>query len=187
MLASIARDEYGAEKYWSAIVEANPGLDPAKLHVGQSINLPTKDAVLKRSSSPSTSTPNTTNSPSRTGNTNDGAANSPTAPRTTPNGNTPTTNAPAVSARKYTVTKGDTLMAIARKQLKDGGRWKEIYDLNKDKLSSPNAIKEGMELKLPGEASSGATPASSRGNTRPANGTRAPERRPTTRPTGSPR
>lgn len=39
-LYSIARSHYGDGKQWKKIVDANPGLDPAKLKVGQSIQLP---------------------------------------------------------------------------------------------------------------------------------------------------
>jgi len=52
--------------------------------------------------------------------------------------------------RTYEVKKGDTLFSIARAVL--GGsssRWREIYDANKDKLSSPNDLKPGMLLILP--------------------------------------
>lgn len=39
-LYSIARSHYGDGKQWKKIVDANPGLDPAKLKVGQTIELP---------------------------------------------------------------------------------------------------------------------------------------------------
>lgn len=66
------------------------------------------------------------------------------------------------SAGSYTVKKGDCLMYIARKELGDGTRWKEIYSLNKKVIeaeakkrgrkSSSNGhwIYPGTELKLPG-------------------------------------
>jgi nucleoid-associated protein YgaU len=39
-LAKIATKLYGAPKKWTAIVKANPGLNPNRLKVGQVINLP---------------------------------------------------------------------------------------------------------------------------------------------------
>ncbi len=39
-LYSIARTHYNDGKQWTKIVEANPGLDPAKLKVGQTIRIP---------------------------------------------------------------------------------------------------------------------------------------------------
>lgn len=56
----------------------------------------------------------------------------------------------------YIVIKGDNLIKIAGKELGNENLWKEIYDLNKDKIKiKRNAslrvylIYEGMELKLP--------------------------------------
>ncbi len=52
----------------------------------------------------------------------------------------------------YTVEKGDTLSKIAKKLLGDAGRYTEIYDLNKDALTSPDAIQVGQVLKIPSGA-----------------------------------
>ncbi|MEY8357079.1 LysM peptidoglycan-binding domain-containing protein [Lachnospiraceae bacterium 54-53] len=53
------------------------------------------------------------------------------------------------AAKTYTVVKGDSLWAIAKKQLGNGSRWQEIYNLNKDKISNPNLIYPGQVLNLP--------------------------------------
>jgi murein DD-endopeptidase MepM/ murein hydrolase activator NlpD len=56
-------------------------------------------------------------------------------------------------APTYTVQKGDSLSAIAKRTLGDGNRWREIYDLNRDVIgSNPNVIHAGQTLKLPGGA-----------------------------------
>ena len=49
----------------------------------------------------------------------------------------------------YTVVKGDCLWNIAKKLLGEGGRWQEIYNLNRDKISNPNLIYPGQVLALP--------------------------------------
>lgn len=49
----------------------------------------------------------------------------------------------------YKVVKGDSLYKIAKAKLGNGNRWKEIYELNKDKIKNPNAIEVGMVLNLP--------------------------------------
>lgn len=49
----------------------------------------------------------------------------------------------------YTVVKGDCLWNIAKKLLGDGGRWREIYELNRDKISNPNLIYPGQVLTMP--------------------------------------
>lgn len=52
-------------------------------------------------------------------------------------------------AKTYTVQKNDTLYNIAKKMLGDGARWKEIYNLNQDKISNPNLIYPGQVFVLP--------------------------------------
>lgn len=52
-------------------------------------------------------------------------------------------------AKTYTVKSGDCLWNIAKKQLGDGSRWKEIHDLNRDKISNPNLIHPGLVLVMP--------------------------------------
>lgn len=49
----------------------------------------------------------------------------------------------------YTVVKGDSLWKIARKYLGKGSRYKEIYELNKDIISSPDRIYMGQVIKIP--------------------------------------
>lgn len=58
-----------------------------------------------------------------------------------------TTSAP--KAANYTVKSGDCLWNIAKKQLGDGSRWKEIYELNKDKIKNPNLIYPNQSLTMP--------------------------------------
>ncbi len=51
--------------------------------------------------------------------------------------------------KTHTVKSGDCLWNIAKKQLGDGSRWKEIHDLNLDKISNPNLIHPGLVLVMP--------------------------------------
>lgn len=51
--------------------------------------------------------------------------------------------------KTYTVKSGDCLWIIAKKQLGDGNRWKEIHNLNLDKISNPNLIHAGLVLVMP--------------------------------------
>jgi len=54
------------------------------------------------------------------------------------------------ATRTYTVESGDNLSAIAKQELGDANRWREIYELNKDLIGdNPDLIQPGMELKLP--------------------------------------
>ena len=52
-------------------------------------------------------------------------------------------------ASNYTVKSGDCLWNIAKKLLGDGTRWKEIYELNTDKIENPNLIYPGQQLTMP--------------------------------------
>jgi LysM repeat protein len=54
-----------------------------------------------------------------------------------------------MSQRTYTVKEGDSLSLIAKEVYGDMGRWKEIYEANKDKISDPNLIDAGLELVIP--------------------------------------
>lgn len=57
--------------------------------------------------------------------------------------------AEAKAARTYVVQSGDTLSGIAQAMYGDAGRWSEIFEANKDKLSDPNLIHPGQELRIP--------------------------------------
>ncbi len=59
----------------------------------------------------------------------------------------PAGNAP--TQKTYTVVKGDCLWNIAKKYLGNGSRWREIYNLNRDKIKNPNLIYPGQVLALP--------------------------------------
>lgn len=56
---------------------------------------------------------------------------------------------PSERFRWYQINKNDRYISIARAQLGDGGRWREIYELNKDKFPDPGRIREGVRIKLP--------------------------------------
>lgn len=49
----------------------------------------------------------------------------------------------------YVVQPGDTLSGIAKKVYNDYRLWPQIFEANRDKLSSPNLIRVGMELLIP--------------------------------------
>ncbi len=50
----------------------------------------------------------------------------------------------------YTVASGDSLYLIAKRIWGDGGRWREIYNANTDKIKNPNRIYAGQILTIPG-------------------------------------
>src|SRR5579885_198608 len=52
------------------------------------------------------------------------------------------------SESEYTVAPGDTLMKIAFEHYGDLYKWREIFELNRDKITNPNSIPKGTVLKL---------------------------------------
>lgn len=55
----------------------------------------------------------------------------------------------STSVRYHTVTRRDTLYALARKYYSSERRWKEIYEANRDQISDPNQIYVGQQLLIP--------------------------------------
>jgi len=54
-----------------------------------------------------------------------------------------------ISGDQYTVKEGDSLSKIAQRAYDDLYEWPEIWSVNRDKISNPNLIFPGQELKIP--------------------------------------
>jgi nucleoid-associated protein YgaU len=57
--------------------------------------------------------------------------------------------APAAAGRTVTVKEGDSLSKIAKRELGDGNKWREIYEANRDQIKDPDLIHPGQVLTLP--------------------------------------
>lgn len=55
----------------------------------------------------------------------------------------------AVEKRTHTVKKGETLSHIARHYYGRAGEYKKIFEANRNQLSDPDEIREGMTLQIP--------------------------------------
>lgn len=66
-------------------------------------------------------------------------------------------DAKTASARVYEVKPKDTLQRIARRELGDAKRYKEIEELNRQLLGRKSRLKPGMKLRLPGKDSASTT------------------------------
>ncbi|MBI4719199.1 MAG: LysM peptidoglycan-binding domain-containing protein [Planctomycetes bacterium] len=120
--ASLALAYYGSSKYARFLVEQNPGLgDPGKLTVGTLVKIPPQPASYEPAS----------------------------AKRTESGSGAATAKAPA-GQRTYQVRSGDSFYAIARDQLGDATRWKELLDLNKELVKGdPTRLRTGQVVLLP--------------------------------------
>ena len=51
--------------------------------------------------------------------------------------------------RTYTVEKGDTLSHIAKEHYGKAGKWRAIFEANRDQIDDPDKIFPGQVLKIP--------------------------------------
>jgi nucleoid-associated protein YgaU len=49
----------------------------------------------------------------------------------------------------YTVAKGDTLSHIAKEHYGNAGKWRAIFEANRDQIDDPDKIFPGQVLKIP--------------------------------------
>jgi nucleoid-associated protein YgaU len=121
-LASLAQTYYGNAKYAKFLAESNPGItDPTKLALGQTVKIPPLPADIDSK-----------------------LANAAPAKTTTP------ATTAAGGKRTYKVKSGDSFYKIAKDQLGNAERWKELLALNKTLVhGDPTALQPGQTLVLP--------------------------------------
>lgn len=120
-LEAIASAQLGKKSKVSEILKLNEGINPSRLKVGQEIVLP-----LKEDSAVATV---------------DAPAKSKEAKSATP--------ASSELPKSYKTVRSDTLSDLAKKFYGSSGKWKKIYDANKNKISDPDTLPEGIELTIP--------------------------------------
>ncbi len=132
-LSKIAGEYYGSKsrRLVEAIFAANRAVlaNPDKLGVGMELVIPMISGV----NGPATT--RSANDPRRRANTKP-AADEPRVPEAEP-------------TRPYQIKKNDRYVSIAREELGDVTRWREIYELNKEVFPDPQFIREGVRIKLP--------------------------------------
>jgi nucleoid-associated protein YgaU len=58
-----------------------------------------------------------------------------------------TTNVPVYGT--YTLVDGDTLSELAGRFLGSEGKWRELYELNRDRIEDPDQVPSGTTIKVP--------------------------------------
>jgi nucleoid-associated protein YgaU len=61
----------------------------------------------------------------------------------------------APAGSRYTVQKGDTLSAIAKREYGNPNEWRRIYEANRDQIDDPDLIRPGQQLTIPGKTEQG--------------------------------
>jgi nucleoid-associated protein YgaU len=130
---TIARHHYSAGRYFQALAEYNkPRIaDARQLKPGMKVLVPSAETLEKQFSRQiGTAAPAAAAVKARAGLSYDAAGQA-----------------------LYRVGSKDTLSSIAQKHLGRSSRWTEIQQLNADTLKDPAALKPGMILKMPDDAS----------------------------------
>jgi len=123
-LGTISQKLLGTSKKWELISKANGNVSPTSLRIGQTLTIPQEPVRVAAHS--------------------DGSALERAleeAAGFVSNSNRPTSI--------YRVQPGDSLYVISRRVLSSPDRWKEIYELNRDKMSSPNDLSVGQVILVP--------------------------------------
>ena len=123
------------------IAEANPGLKPTALKVGNKISIPGKaeKPVVERKEEPAVVKDTTEPVPQV-------EAPKPPAPK----------QDNAFGAKVYTVQPGDTLSGISVKVYNTSRHYQKIYEANKDSIEDPNTLQVGLKLNMPDLPAKGA-------------------------------
>ncbi len=122
-LRMLAEVYYGDARFVEVLKRANPGLDETKaLAVGTVVKIPPRPGATK-----------------------------PVVDRRSSKAQRPVRAGSTPSARRtYRVQPGDSLYRIAQRLLGDGGRWKELYALNKSVIGAdPAKLRVGQVLVIP--------------------------------------
>lgn len=130
--ARIAKRQLGSESRVNEILALNPGLNPKNLKVGQELILPAGAAPVAAQTPAQPVV----------------AAAKPASPSAAKPIAASAPKASSKGGRSYKVQKGDTLSAIARRELGSASRAKDIQSMNPG--LDPAKLKVGQTIQLPG-------------------------------------
>jgi nucleoid-associated protein YgaU len=157
-LSKIAQNLWGSSANYMDIYEANKDIlrNPNDLHVGMTLKIPTPSnsvdfPIGKPVEAPPAEPVQTTEQPPaiETPPADPPAADATQTSEQPPVTDGPPAEPPAPQFTEVTVKPGESLSILALRHLGDSERYPEIYEANKDILSSPEAVRAGMTLKIP--------------------------------------
>lgn len=150
----ISRKMYGTARYFQALTRHNStrAIDPHNLRPGMQVSTPTKEILLARYPELIDLHPAEATTATRPVTSRRAAAARGEEPPTTSSEGQGLFNGPN-GELMYRVGPDDTLGSISQKHLGRASRWNEIAELNREVLEDPNALRQGVELKLPNDAS----------------------------------
>lgn len=118
-LFTIARSYLGKGSLWQRIVQANPGIDPHKIHPGLRVKIPVENERLEDPSPLSQKERKLKEAQEN------------------------------LEGKYYVVKKGDTLCSISQRFYGTRSRWKDILEANKQRIADVRNIPEGLRIRLP--------------------------------------
>jgi nucleoid-associated protein YgaU len=141
-LYKLCQNRYGNGNLWKELAEFNKGTisNPTRLKKGMTIRLPSINVLRGEVPAPIAQAPQLAPQ-----------ASLPSSPALIPAPGVvaqPTLPAPAAE-REYIVQKGDTLGAIASREMGSAKKWNQLFEANKDRLKSPTDLKIGKALRIP--------------------------------------
>lgn len=144
-LYQIAAKYYGNGDYWKTIAQHNPGKVRDNGQVNQNVRLviPNRAGLATLSED---FVPVGTDAPGR--------MDLSRVPAVQQHQQQPQ---PVRAERTVTVEEGDTLTKLASEHLGSAGKWRELLDANRGRLSKPEDLRVGMKLVLPAEKPAAAT------------------------------
>ena len=150
----ISRKMYGTARYFQALTRHNStrAIDPHNLRPGMQVSTPSKETLQARYPELIDLNPAEATAVSRPVTSRRAAAARGEDPPTTSSEGQGLFNGPN-GELMYRVGPDDTLGSISQKHLGRASRWNEIAELNREVLEDPNALRQGVELKLPNDAS----------------------------------
>lgn len=131
---NIARQHYGSGKYFTALAAYNQKQipDPRRIRPGMQVHVPSATVLAQQFPQL--------------------VSGGATVPYAAPPDGPPGFALDAHGRPCYRISKGDTLSDIAQKHLGRASRWRQIFGMNIDQLTSADSLTTGMVLRLPADA-----------------------------------